>query len=237
MPNETTETGSPDTRSNEGTQEATHGVVSQRNPALTLLTFHSIVCTPQSSKLFSLLIFINCLGSGLAIISYRSDFLLFKFPLSALGTVYTEYGRINLVPRFIFDVTMMSSGFLMTRIYSDFAQSFYLYHAGPKRVLAAIGAVGFFVLMFPYDVNDRLHEVGATLVFGSLWSLTVRFSLDLKQSFSRTRFLISQIVLQATVLPYVGMFIIHAHPYEAAQKFAVTGLMIALWLTTRRFIF
>lgn len=231
---ETEEVGLHDEIRDEVDHQILSGVAPKKTSHTNQLPFYSTVCTPGISKLLSILIFLICLGLILAIVTYRGSFSVWKYPLSDLGTLYTEHNKPNLLSRLIFDITMVISGFIMIKICSDFASNPSLRHSGMKSALTFICALGFFILIFPYDVINYIHEAGATFVFGSFWIMVFEFSMELKHSSSTLRFLLSQIVLQGTVLPYALLFTIGTPLEEAVQKFAVAGLMFALWLTTRQ---
>lgn len=192
-----------------------------------------VVCSPEVSGQFSLLILVVFVGLVLSMEFDRRAFFIWQDPLSDLGAFMTVNGSVNMIPRTVFDLAMTISGLLMLKICAIFSSDGPLRHAGIKRVMAFICSIGFFMVLMPYDVSLAVHEIGASLVFGMLWGMTVLFSIELKQASFLIATVLSQLVLQATVLPYAFMFAAGIPAEVAAQKFAVVGLMFSVWYTTR----
>ncbi len=190
------------------------------------------LCSGEVSKEFSILIIVVLTGLVLSILSDTGSFYVWRDPLSDLGALRTIDGELNVVPRTIFDLTMTMSGLIMFRIYSLLSADCRLRFAAVKRAMAFAGGVGFFMLLMPYDVDLGVHEAGASLVFATLWGMTVLFSVELKQTSSAGRALLAQVVLQGTVLPYAILFAADIPSEVVAQKFAVIGLMFSVWYTT-----
>lgn len=143
---------------------------------------HQPPCTPSISRLFSILIF--CIGTGLflSIISYNGIFHFWRYPLSNLGTLKTVNGNINIWARSFFDLTMIVAGFYMFRISRLFFADPNLNFLGIKTIMTSMSSLGFFILLTPYDLSNIIHEIGAALVFGTLWGLTILFSIELFKS-------------------------------------------------------
>lgn len=223
---------------NDEQDESEYLILSQTNPEKTsresTSEFHSTTSTQKTSRQFLILIFLLLLGLIASIITYRGPFQIWKYPLSDLGTLHTVNNKPNIWSRYIFDLTMIVSGFLMIRICTAFSNNPGLRHYRLKSVLTFICAIGFFILIFPYDISDAVHEAGATLVFGSFWILIVEFTLELKHLFSVSVFWMAQLVLQGTVLPYAALFAIGSPIRDVVQKIAVAGLMFSLWMTTKQ---
>lgn len=193
----------------------------------------AVLGTSAVSRQLSFLIVWIFGGIVISMLLYKGTFLVFQYPLSDLGAFMTETGGFNVLPRIVFDLTMTVAGLLMLGIFSAFSAEKHLRHGLAKRAMAIVCALGFFIVLMPYDINLGVHEVGASLVFGILWGLTVLFSVELKQIGKWKLSLASEVVLQATVLPYAFMFVAGIPAEVAAQKIAVVGLMTAIWLATR----
>lgn len=191
------------------------------------------ICSDKVSRQFSVLIFVVLTGLVLSILSDRGSFFVWQDPLSDLGALRTVNGDLNVVPRTIFDLSMTISGLLMLRLYSFLSTDGGLLHAGAKRAMTFAGGIGFFMLLMPYDVDLAVHEIGASLVFATLWGMPVLFSVELKRASLTGRALIAQVVLQGTVLPYAILFVADMPGEVVAQKFAVIGLMFAVWYTAK----
>ncbi len=195
----------------------------------------TVVSTPSLARAFTIIIAIVCAGLLVSIVLYRGPFLFWNYPLSDLGALRTETSRINVISRIVFDFTTVTAGLLMLRIVALVSGERCVGHRQVKGLLALGAAVGFFLLLMPYDVELGIHEAGGALVFGMLWGLTDIFSLELKRSLRGGRALVSQLVLQGTVLPYAFMFAARVPVEDAAQKFAVVGLMFSVWLSSRAY--
>lgn len=169
----------------------------------------------------------------MSILLYRGTFFLWQYPLSDLGSLITVNGKPNIKARLIFDATMGISGLLMIGICTRFKNGNNLIHNKLKSIMAFISAIGFFLMIIPDDLSDPLHEIGATLVFAMLWSLTVLLSKEIGDTFTSISPVIPQLILQGTILPYAVLFFLHIPFDEIIQKFAVAGLMAAIWLSTR----
>ncbi len=193
----------------------------------------SPVCSPGISRQFSLLILVVFSGLIISMELDRGAFFIWQDPLSDLGAFMTVNETVNVLPRLVFDAAMTVSGLLMLRICSSFAAEELLRHRRVKQVMAFLCCVGFFMVLMPYDVNLLFHEIGASLVFGMMWGITVLFSVELKQASLTAESIFSQLVLQGTVLPYAYMFAARIPGEVVAQKFAVIGLMLSVWYTTR----
>lgn len=194
----------------------------------------SVICTTAVSKQLSFMIVWVLCGLFVSIILYHGTFLIWDYPLSDLGAQLTVSDKLNVVTRIVFDLTMTLSGILMIRIFALLSNDIRVRHGRIKAWMTFVCAAGFFMLLMPYDVNLAIHEIGASLVFGMLWGLTIMFSLELKSVGHWKRALASQVVLQGSVLPYAFLFAVGIPAEVAAQKIAVVGLMVAVWLATRR---
>ncbi len=185
------------------------------------------------SRRFSVLVLCICLGLALSIITYRGPFRFWRYQLSDLGEPLTQRNSPNILARAFFDATMLTSGILMATMYCLFTSNKSSSHNGAKRVFSLGSAVGFLLLILPYYLYEWWHIAGGVLVFGMFWSFVVLRSIELNHSRHRIKAIISQIVLQPTVVPYAVLFVLQKPGEIVAQKFAVIGLVFAVWLTTR----
>ncbi len=191
-----------------------------------------LISTRTISSRFSLLVLVASIGLVLCVATYHGPFLMWQYPLSDLGDMLTESGIPNVLTRRIFDLTMLTSGSLMVTIHSLFSADIPIMHIKAKRVMTFVCSIGFFMLLMPYDLDPTFHEIGGTLLFSMLWGMSVLFSVELNRAF-KVRSVVSQVILQATVLPYAFLFVMQIPSEVVAQKFAVVGLVFAVWLTTR----
>ncbi len=185
------------------------------------------------SRRFSIFILCTCLGVTLSIIAYKGPFLVWQYQLSDLGEPLTENGNPNVLARAIFDATMLTSGILMATMYSLFSSDKSSSHSGSKKVISLASAAGFLLLILPYNYYEWLHIIGGVSVFGMFWAFVVLRSIELNHSHRKSKAIISQVILQPTVVPYAVLFALQEPAEIVAQKFAVVGLVLAVWLTTR----
>ena len=194
------------------------------------VTAHAPLITPVIAQQLSAVIAVVIGMLTLAIIFYREPFQLWKYPLSDLGATVTEHGLPNTPSLVFFDCGMLASSLIMLRISSRFAAS-KVRNRKIKRGLTLLGAAGFFVIMFPYNISDPVHMTGGGMVFGSLWALTVLLLLETRPRAGRLRFWLLQLLLQLTILPYAALFLLGPPIKQAFQKPAVVGLMLTLRIT------
>lgn len=185
------------------------------------------------SRRFSIFVLCICLGLVLSVITYKGPFYFWQYQLSDLGEPLTENGIPNVLARIIFDTTMLTSGILMVTIFSLFSFDKSSSHKTAKRVISLTSAAGFFLLILPYNFYEWWHITGGVFAFGMLWVFVVLRSIELNRSHHRLKAIISQAILQPTVVPYAVLFVLQQPAEIVAQKFAVLGLVVAVWLTTR----
>ncbi len=188
------------------------------------------IVTPAIRRQLSIVMTILIAAITLGVVFYREPFRFWKYPLSDLGATVTEHGFSNIFSILFFDSGMILSGLIMFSISSRFAAS-KVEHRRIKRGLTFLCGIGFFVIIFPYNINDTIHMTGGGAVFGSLWGLTVLFLLELRHSVGWLRFWALQLPLQGTILPYAALFMAGLPIKQVFQKPAVVGLMLTLGLT------
>lgn len=190
------------------------------------------IVTPTIARRLTIVITILLAAITLGIIFYREPFRFWKYPLSNLGATVTQHGLPNFRSIFFFDSGMIISGVIMFAVSARFAAS-KVDHRRIKRGLTFLCGIGFFVIIFPYNINDNIHMVGGGAVFGSLWGLTLVFLLELRRAVGWLRFVLLQLPLQITILPYAALFMLGVPIKQAFQKPAVAGLMLTLLLVLR----
>ena len=187
----------------------------------------SPVMTPAIARRLSAVSIIIVASMALGIIFYREPFRFFEYPLSDLGATRTEHDLSNIVSMFLFDGGMLSSAVIMFSISRLFGTA-QVEHRRLKRGLTLLSAIGFIVITFPYNINDNIHMSGDAALVGGLWGLTVLSLLEMRESIGTRRFVLLQLLLQGTILPYAAMFAIGLPIKQAFQKPAVAGLILAV---------
>lgn len=181
----------------------------------------------NAARRFSLLGAVIVGSIALGIVFYREPFRFLAYPLSDLGATVSEHGFPNRVSNVFFDLGMIVGGLIMLTIARGL-KSGAMPHREPKRVLSLVAALGFFVITFPYNINDTIHMIGGAALIGGLWGLTVLLLFELRQLIGKGRFWIMQILLQGTILPYALLVALDIPIKQAFQKPAVLALIITL---------
>lgn len=182
---------------------------------------------------FRILVAANLILLPLAILAFGERFDFWQLPLSDLGIPRTQSGRSNYVSMLIFDLYMLTGGFAMILYARSCRRRPDVPHSTIKLVLGLLAAAGYFIGIFPHDRFHALHTAGCSAMVGSLWLLGNIFSLELWNLNRRRGTLISQLILQLTVLPYAAAYFVDSGAKQTLQKFAVAGLFVSLSLATR----
>ena len=182
-------------------------------------------------KYFTLLLITVYITFGLAILTYGDNFVFWRYAVSHLGGHKTMLGNPNFLSFSIFVLGMVISGIIMLRIGFYLRKERLIQFKSPIRILSFSSGIGFFIMTFPHDVLLSLHMTGASLMVGSLWALSILLLLESLPYILLRHFILYQIILQGTVLPYAFTFFINIPQKEIAQKFAIVVLTIKLFLT------
>lgn len=171
--------------------------------------------------LLSLILLVFILG----LITYSEKFDFRADPLSVLGEIYPQKTNSNMLAFGIFLAGMLLCSLLSFSI-SQELKDFYGHN------LFKIAGTGFFLLAFPSNHFNLLHSLGGALTVGSLWWFCVTILNDLFKRSGKIKIIIYHILLQGTVLPYAFLYFAGVSGRQAAQKFAVLGLILVLKFTT-----
>lgn len=175
----------------------------------------------KSNYLLSLILLVFILG----IITYAEKFDFWADPLSVLGEIYPQKTNSNMLAFGIF-----LSGMLLCSLIS-FSISQGLKDIYGHKLFKLTGT-GFILLAFPSNHLSWLHSLGGALTVGSLWWFCVTILNDLFKRSGKIKIIIYHILLQGTVLPYAFLYFAGVPGRQAAQKFAVLGLILVLKFTT-----
>ncbi len=170
--------------------------------------------------LLGLLIFTFVSG----ILAYRGNFSIWKDALSYLGNINTLRETSNFLSFTIFVVGMIGSAMLCFRISNDLK-----YHKG--QMYFTMAGIGFILLTIPSDLINILHSLGGALVVGSLWFFSLMSLNDLYKKTAKFKIILYHIILHGTVLPYAFLYFAGIPLRQAAQKFAVLGLLLIVKLS------
>jgi hypothetical protein len=169
------------------------------------------------------LLSIIILTFGFGMITYPDEFNFWKDALSYLGNIYPIDGRSNTIGFLILLSGMLASGYICFSISNDLKGYHGYYHF-------KLAGLGFILLAVPSDLINIVHTLGGVLAVGSLWLFCVLALKELFKKISRKKVLLYHLILQGTVLPYAILYFAGVPVRQAAQKFAVLGLIIILKL-------
>lgn len=181
------------------------------------------------NQLFSTIILINLAALVISMYTYGEKFLFWKYAFSYLGGINTVNGKPNYLSAVIFVASMIASGILCLQILSATGRKRNPGHKAGRFFLKTCTA-GYFTIIVPYDVLDIVHVAGSAAVFGGLWFFINILLWEIRKNGEKGKFLLFQLLLQGTILPYAFLYVINSPLRETAQKFAIAGLMLALKL-------
>jgi hypothetical protein len=184
------------------------------------------------NKLLTYFLCLNGTAFVLGIITYGEKFLLWKYPLSFIGGTKTVTGIANTASWLIFSCGMILCSIVCFYISFLLRGENELKHHKFKQYLFLICGIGYLIILMPYNINNNIHAIGAGLIFGILWFLTVVFIAELNQIIKNYKILLYHLFLQGTVLPYAFLYFIHSPLQKQVQKIAVIGLMLVLKLVS-----
>ena len=172
--------------------------------------------------LLSLIIFIFLFGA----LIYADEFDFWEDALSYIGNIYPVGGNSNLLSFLVLFFGMILCSFLSFKISQDmkgYRENYYFKASG----------IGFMLLAVPSDLINVIHTIGGAVAVGSLWLFTVITLNNLFSKISKIRVLLYHLILQGTVLPYAFLYFSGSPVRQAAQKFAIAGLIIILKLSIK----
>jgi len=123
---------------------------------------------------------------------------------------------------------MVISGIVFFMIGWQFLKDENLVHHQLKFALSLMGGTGCFVFIFPHNINDNIHMIGAALFVAAVWALGTLFLIESRKTGTRERTVLLQTILQGTVITYAVCYFTDLPIKNIAQKFAVIGLIIVL---------
>ncbi|MCK4541549.1 MAG: hypothetical protein KAU17_04850 [Spirochaetales bacterium] len=190
------------------------------------------VCRKKTSEIFLKLFLIQLSCIFIAAVSYTEPFLFWKYPFSDLGASVTPHGLTNSWSFFPFVLGLISSAVILISLGRYYLRKTNLRNKYIKVPLCGTGAVGCLLAIFPHNIYVTTHVIGASLMIGSLWALAILFLIEARQLLSPKFFILGQIFLQCTVVPYAITFFSELPLKQVFQKFAVIGLYVILVVVT-----
>ena len=190
------------------------------------------ICNKEIETIFSKITVITLLTIAIGIVFYGEKFNFWMNPISDLGVTATLHGHSNLLSFFIFTIGMLACGILMLKISTSFKESIYIRHHKLKYYLSLISSFGFFIITYPHNINNNIHSVGGTLLFGGLWGLTLLFLIEAYSIKKHLQVTLYHFILHSTIITYAFNFAIKSQIEQITQKFAILGLMLILKLSS-----
>jgi len=190
------------------------------------------ICNKKIDSLFLILVITNITTMAVGMLFYGEPFKFWKDAISYLGATKTLNGYPNRTSFFIFALGMGFSAILMFKIASAFYRGKNIEHPVLKRYFSFFAGLGFFIIIFPCNVNNSIHSVGGALVFGDLWGLTLLMLIEAGELPGVKYLSLYHFFLHTSVLAYAFNFVIQSGIMQITQKFAVFSLIVVLKLTT-----
>ena len=190
----------------------------------------------EINKLLTYFLCLNLADFVLGIITYGEKFHFWEYPLSFIGGTKTVTGMPNTSSWLIFSCGMILCSILCFYISFLLRDKNEVKYQKFKQYLFLICGTGYIIILMPYNINNNIHALGAGLIFGMLWLLTVVLITELNQNIKNYQILLYHLILQGTVLPYAFLYFIHSPLQKQVQKIAVIGLMLALKLVSTQYV-
>jgi len=188
----------------------------------------SELISEKISRLFARLIFLIMATFILGMLVYGGTFSFWNSAFSDLGSTVTPEGNSNMPACVVFMAGMVLSGLTLLRISNHFVKEKGLTHHKLKAHFSLLGGIGCFVFIFPHNINNDIHMVGAALFVAAIWSLGTLLLIESRKTVNRERNILLQTILQSTVISYAITFFANLPVKNIAQKFAVFGLTFVL---------
>ncbi len=157
----------------------------------------------------------------LGMLTFGSSFSLIEDPYSDLGRIWTYDGELNMLSGLIFAGGLLFSAITCFRIEKNLRGR---YSSG----IFAVCGFGFLLMIAPADLFNIIHVLGVILVFGSLYIFSISRLRELRPVISTQRFLIYQLLLNGTVLPYAFLYFTGNSARHLFQKLAMAGIIVTI---------
>lgn len=168
----------------------------------------------------------------LSIITYGGHFSFWYSAFSDLGSTTTPEGEPNLFSCLIFVTGIVICGCILFRVSRLFQQDRQILHHRAKSQLGLLGSIGCFIFVFPHNINNNIHMIGAAMFVATMWALGTLILIESYNQSRKEQVLLLQTVLQITVLSYAITYFADLPIKNIAQKFATFGLLIVLKIAT-----
>ncbi|HDP68871.1 MAG TPA: hypothetical protein ENN20_10305 [Candidatus Marinimicrobia bacterium] len=192
----------------------------------------SDIINQKISALFSKLVTLVVGTFLFNILTYGGNFSFWYSAFSDLGSTTTPQGEPNLISCLIFVAGFMICGMVLVRISRLFNQARQIRHHRAKSQLCLLGSIGCFIFVFPHNINNDIHMIGAAMFVAALWALGTLILIESYNQLNKEQVLLLQAVLQITVLSYAITYFADLPVKNIAQKFATFGLLIVLKIST-----
>lgn len=164
----------------------------------------------------------------LGALTYRDHYSLLNNAYSHLGRVHTASGNSNILSLVIFDISLLLCSYVCFRMDR-------ILKGHHNHWLFKLCGTGYLLMIAPCDVFGIVHMLGALFVIGALFFYVIFSLIRLIPDIGVRRFIIYQVLLQGSVLPYGFLYFMNQPSKHAAQKLAIIGLILALKLTVMEF--
>jgi hypothetical membrane protein len=193
-----------------------------------------VTINSKINRYFNALIILFFSTFGLSMLAFADSFSMQHNALSDLGCTRTPTGEPNTIGFIIFACGLALSSGLLFRISRLFRLDDSIRHHRIKQYLCLMGSLGCLLFIFPYNLNDNVHMIGAAMLVGALWAIGSLNLLEDHQAIGNIRFILWMLLLQGSVLTYAAAFAFDLPFCNIAQKFAVSGLGVVIKICMTR---
>jgi len=186
----------------------------------------------NTSQLFALVFYLFIVTIFLSMINYGEPFIFSEYAISDLGTTLTKTNQSNTVCFAIFGIGMISCGMIMLKLFRKFINNPNIMNVKIKQYLLLLTAFGFFLILYPYNLNNTIHSIGAGLIVGSLWALEGLFLIELVKLTKALKYFLYLSLLQVSVLGYAYLYFINSPLRQNFQKLSVFFLLLIMKIIT-----
>ena len=160
----------------------------------------------------------------LGVLTFGQPFSFTNHAFSYLGMTTTPDGSSNYLCMLVNAMGMLMSAFICFRISQILQES-------RSHWFFWLAGAGYIIMLIPCNLYNAGHMIGAALLVFGLWAFTSLHLFRLRSFTGWFKFLLYQLILQGTVLPYAVLYFLGSPDKQFMQKLAVAGLVMALKLT------
>jgi hypothetical protein len=158
---------------------------------------------------------------------YTGFFDIVYMPFSYLGdSITVAEGNPNTVSLILFSTGCLISGILMFLFSSRIGSETHLKNSFYIRFIGFISGMGFILMIIPDNIGFFIHDLGAILSLGGIWTITSILILEVRERTPVPILIIMNLILHSTMLAYTVLATIDLPVKNLFQKFGLIGLFV-----------